>query len=82
MLLSDPDEFEVVGGGKAATHFEAFGAVALKHGEAVVMNGQLVHESLPLAAGRRFVLSGFTEFSEAYIDMKRRDTLATMAYSH
>lgn len=82
VLLSDPADFEVAGGGKAATHFEAFGAVPLQQAEAVVMNGQLVHESLPLARGRRYVLSGFTAFSEAYLDMKRRDTLATMAYNH
>jgi hypothetical protein len=82
VLLSDPDDFEVVGGGKAATQFEAFGPVALQQAEAVVMNGQLVHESLPLSTGRRYVLSGFTYMDAKYLDMKRRDTLVTMAYSH
>ena len=82
VLLSDPDDFELVGGGKAATRFEAFGSVALQQGEAVVMNGQLVHESVPLAKGRRYVLSGFTYMDAEYLDMKRRDTLVTMAYSH
>jgi hypothetical protein len=82
VLLSDPEDFELVGGGKAATDFEAFGAVELQQGEAVVMNGQLVHESVPLSKGRRYVLSGFTYLEADYLDMKRRDTLATMAYSH
>ena len=82
VLLSDPGDFEIIGGGKAATRFEAFGAVALQQGEAVIMNGQLVHESVPLAKGRRYVLSGFTYLDAKYLDMKRRDTLATMAYSH
>ena len=82
VLLSDPDDFELVGGGKAATQFEAFGPVALQQAEAIVMNGQLVHESVPLLKGRRYVLSGFTYMDAKYLDMKRRDTLVTMAYSH
>ena len=60
----------------------AFIEDALQQAEAIVMNGQLVHESVPLLKGRRYVLSGFTYMDAKYLDMKRRDTLVTMAYSH
>ena len=46
------------------------------------MSGQLVHAANHLASGKRYVLSGFTYFDAKYLDMKRRDTLATMAYLH
>ena len=124
VLLSDLDEFEVEGGGHAATRFEAFGDVELAQvttrppaqrphfryasacvadrpwkaaivrvshslmagwfaqGQAVVMSGQLVHAANHLASGKRYVLSGFTYFDAKYLDMKRRDTLATLAYLH
>ena len=46
------------------------------------MSGQLVHAANHLASGKRYVLSGFTYFDSKYLDMKRRDTLATLAYLH
>eukprot|EP01052_Picozoa_sp_SAG31_P031616 SAG31_NODE_3369_length_4354_cov_4.327380_5_plen_180_part_00 len=74
LLLSDPNEFE--GGG---TYIEAIDeTIMLKQGEAVVLNGQLVHSAQPISHGRRYVLSGFTNFKADFLDIKRRDTLATM----
>jgi len=76
ILLSDPREFE--GGG---TVFQVMGdddtPILLKQGEALVFNGQLVHGAKSITQGRRYVLSGFTRFDEAYMDVKRRGTMAS-----
>jgi hypothetical protein len=75
ILLSDPNDFE--GGG---TVFEAVGTdepIFLEQGEALVFNGQLVHGAKSVTRGRRYVLSGFTRFSQDFMDMKRRSTMAS-----
>eukprot|EP00747_Dinoflagellata_sp_TGD_P219659 gnl/TRDRNA2_/TRDRNA2_91752_c0_seq1.p1 gnl/TRDRNA2_/TRDRNA2_91752_c0~~gnl/TRDRNA2_/TRDRNA2_91752_c0_seq1.p1 ORF type:complete len:320 (+),score=43.45 gnl/TRDRNA2_/TRDRNA2_91752_c0_seq1:17-976(+) len=78
VLLSDPADF---GGG--GTQFDALGrSLPLRQGEAFVFNGQLVHAAAHLTRGRRYVLSGFTTFSQEFLDMKRRSTLKTMVYLH
>ena len=51
-------------------------------GEILVFSGQLVHEARAITRGKRFVLSGFLVYDEAYIRLKRSTTLATMAYFH
>ena len=76
VLLSAEDDFE--GGG---TVFEAIGEddpIFVKQGEALVFAGQLIHGAKPVRKGRRYVLSGFTFFSEEYLKMKRLETMATM----
>ena len=77
MLLNDPSDFD--GGG---TEFEAMGTLGASLGEALVFNGQLMHRAVPVTRGQRWVLSGFTFFSQEYKDMKRMGTLATMPYHH
>lgn len=49
----------------------------MEQGEALVFNGQLVHEAIPITKGKRFVLSGFVNFNNDYMQMKRLGTLAT-----
>ena len=79
VLLSDPADFE--GGG---TTFEAIGGapLTLRRGEALIFAGQLVHGAAPVTSGRRYVLSGFTNFAKEYLEMKRLGTLATLPYLH
>ena len=78
LLLSRPADF---GGG--GTAFDALPEpVHLQQGEALVFNGQLVHGSLPITAGSRYVVSGFVNLAPEYLDMKRRATIATTVYHH
>lgn len=80
LLLSDEADF---GGG--GTLFEALGdssPIMLRRGEAAVFNGQLVHSAAPITSGKRYVLSGFMNFSEEYMTMKRKMTLDTSPYFH
>ena len=79
LMLSDPDkDFE--GGG---TFIQALNStVQLARGEALVFNGQLVHSAAKITSGRRYVLSGFTYFSDDFLTKKRKGTLKTMVYHH
>lgn len=66
LLISNPSDFE--GGG---TYFHAIDkAIYLEQGEALIFNGQLVHEAIPITTGKRFVISGFITFTDEYIKMK------------
>ena len=78
LMLSDPADFK--GGG---TYIEALNTtVQLQQGEALVFSGQLVHSAIAVYSGKRYVLSGFTEFSPEYFAIKRKGTLRTMPYLH
>ena len=78
LLLSDPDDFEAGG-----TFIEALNTtIPLAQGQALVFNGQLVHSAAAITKGRRYVLSGFTTFSDDFIQRKRKGTLRTMPYHH
>ena len=66
LLISNPSDFE--GGG---TFFHALNkTIYLRQGEALIFNGQLVHEAIPITAGKRFVISGFITFTDEYMKMK------------
>ena len=66
LLISDPSEFQ--GGG---TFFHAINkTIYLEQGEALIFNGQLVHEAIPITTGKRFVISGFITFTDEYLRMK------------
>ena len=75
LLLSDPKkDFE--GGG---TYFYDLNEnLNLRQGDALVFNGQLVHEAAHITKGLRYVIAGFSLFDENYLKMKRLGTLATM----
>lgn len=75
LLLSDPEkDFE--GGG---TYFYDLNEnLYLKQGDALVFNGQLVHEAAHITKGLRYVIAGFTLFDRNFLKMKRLGTLATM----
>ena len=75
VLLNSPADFD--GGG---THFEALGTLGATLGQALVFNGQLPHRAAPITRGQRWVMSGFTFFSQDYLQMKRLGTLATLPY--
>ena len=84
LLLSDPDkDFE--GGG---TFIEALNTtVPLAQGEALVFNGQLVHAAAAITKGKRYVLSGFTTFSDDFIHLRSSasgtlGTLRKLPYHH
>ena len=73
LLVNKPNDF-VAGG----TYFHAINkTLYMEQGEALVFNGQLVHEAIPISSGKRFVVSGFIKFSEEYMKMKRLGTMAT-----
>eukprot|EP00947_MAST-08B_sp_MAST-8B-sp1_P003880 g3880.t1 len=83
LLLSDPDS-DFDGGG---TSFDALGGadnpLALQQAEVLVFNGQLVHAAAPITRGKRYVLSGFTNFGDKYLEkLKRLGTLDTLPYHH
>jgi predicted 2-oxoglutarate/Fe(II)-dependent dioxygenase YbiX len=66
LLINEPSDFE--GGG---TYFHGINkTIYLGQGEALIFNGQLVHEAIPISAGKRFVISGFIKFTDEYIKMK------------
>jgi predicted 2-oxoglutarate/Fe(II)-dependent dioxygenase YbiX len=66
LLISKPSDFE--GGG---TFFHAINkTMHLEQGEALIFNGQLVHEAVPITTGKRFVISGFVTFTDEYTKMK------------
>jgi predicted 2-oxoglutarate/Fe(II)-dependent dioxygenase YbiX len=75
LLLSDPSkDFE--GGG---TYFYDLNEnLHLRQGDALVFNGQLVHEAAHITKGLRYVIAGFTLFDQNWLKMKRLGTLATM----
>lgn len=79
LLLSNPED-DFKGG---ATHFELLDrTLDVQQGDVLVFNGQLVHSTVPLEQGMRYVIAGFAYFSERFLDMKRRGTLETMPYHH
>ena len=81
LTLSDSTDYD--GGG---TLFDALGSQNVLRppaGHALVFGGQLVHSAAPITRGKRYVLSGFTNFAEDYLlQLKRRGTLDTMPYLH
>ena len=73
ILVNKPDDFTDGG-----TYFHAIDkTLYMEQGEALVFNGQLVHEAIPISSGRRFVVSGFINFADEYKNMKRLGTMAT-----
>ena len=73
LLINKPSDFTDGG-----TYFHAIDkTLYMEQGEALIFNGQLVHEAKPISSGRRFVVSGFVVFSEDYKKMKRLGTMET-----
>lgn len=73
LLVNKPTDF-----GDGGTYFHAINkTLYMEQGEALIFNGQLVHEAIPISYGKRFVISGFIKFSDEFIKMKRLGTMAT-----
>ena len=73
LLVNKPTDF-----GDGGTYFHAINkTLYLDQGEALIFNGQLVHEAIPISHGKRFVVSGFIKFSDEFMKMKTLGTMAT-----
>ena len=78
IMISDLKDFK--GGG---TYFRDINKTFfLKRSEILFFNGQLVHSGLPITKGKRYIISGFSVFSEEYLKIKRLGTLKTFQYFH
>ena len=76
LLVNKPTDF-----GEGGTYFHAINkTLYMEQGEALIFNGQLVHEAIPISYGKRFVVSGFLKFTDEFLEMKRLGTMATMPH--